>query len=260
MDSGESTEHHDPTPTKVRAPRLAAVQLNKDLVTNGLRTLFLREVEHAAPEVLEKLRAKVWPEYIKAYDATQRGGFTPTSVFGQSQWPALQQALAEWAEDVRLIHRGGPPRWVVQQVETTLEIWTRHPEWLSKGVHWFMGTAYRIPRRPEAFLIKLPQATWHWEHGYESARSAKKRIIAEVGELLDVRLAQMQKVIDELPRMPAKRERRHFIWTVLHQIKKTSFEDLAAQYNASSTTVKNAVMALKAEIGISLPKGRRKKK
>jgi hypothetical protein len=258
MENGESTKHHDPTSAKVRAPRLAAVQLSKDLVTHGLRTRFLREIESAAPEVLDKLRDNVWPEYIKAFDATQKAAM-PTSFFFRPGWPALQKAVVDWAKEVHLLHRGGPPIWVVQQVETTLEIWTRHPDWMSKGEHWFMGAAYKIPRRPDGFLIELPQFTWNWEHGYESARSAKKRIIAEISELLDVRLAQMQKVIDDLPRMPAKRERNHFTWTVLHQIKKTPFKDLAGQYNVSSTTVKNAVMALKAEIGISLPKGRPKK-
>src|ERR1022692_1373128 len=78
MDSGPSTKHHDPAPIKVRAPRLAGIQFSEDSVTNELRTLFLREVERATPEVLEKLRQKVWPEYIKAYEAIQQSGFTPT--------------------------------------------------------------------------------------------------------------------------------------------------------------------------------------
>src|ERR1022692_1978701 len=111
MDSGPSTKHHHPAPIKVRAPRLAGIQFSEDSVTNELRRLFLHEVERATPEVLEKLRQKVWPEYIKAYDAIQHGGFSPTSVFFPSQSAARQEAVvdcskavAEWAKEVRLLY------------------------------------------------------------------------------------------------------------------------------------------------------------
>ena len=140
MDSGQSTKHHHPAPIKVRAPRLAGIQFSEDSVTNELRTLFLREVERATPEVLEKLRQKVWPEYIKAYEAIQQSGFTPTSVLFPSRSADRQKtvvdcskAVVDWAKEVRLLYGDGPPTWVVQQVETTLQIWTRHPGLDVKG-------------------------------------------------------------------------------------------------------------------------------
>ena len=267
MDSGPSTKHHDPAPIKVRAPRLAGIQFSEDSVTNELRTLFLREVERATPEVLEKLRQKVWPEYIKAYEAIQQSGFTPTSVLFPSRSAARQKAVVDcskavvdWAKEVRLLYGDGPPTWVVQQVETTLQIWTRHPDWMSKGARWWLLGGYKWERRrPQDYLIELPHFTWYWPYGYESARDAKKRILDAVTKIVNARLDEMKKAIKELPRVPTKSRPEHFTWAVLHQIRGVRFEDLAKQSGVALATVKNVVTALKAEIGISLPKGRPKK-
>src|ERR1039457_1060578 len=104
-----SPKHHDPAPIKVRAPRLAGIQFSEDSVTNELRTLFLREVERATPEILEKLRQKVWPEYIKAYEAIQQSGFTPTSVLFPSRSASSPKGCGGLLESCSGLGEGSPP-------------------------------------------------------------------------------------------------------------------------------------------------------
>src|ERR1035438_6900371 len=102
MDDGDSVKHGDPIPNKIRAPRLAGIVLSEDSVKHSLRTVFFREIERATPEVLEKLRDNVWPQYAEAYHAALQNRMTPTGGFVQFQWPSkLQQAVAAWAKEVR---------------------------------------------------------------------------------------------------------------------------------------------------------------
>jgi hypothetical protein len=270
MESGENTRHDDPSPNslnKIAAPRLAGVVFSEESATNATRTLFLREVERATPEVLEQLRDRVWPEYSKASTAIQRTSYAPVSIFFPSQSATRNKAvvdcakaMVDWAKDVRLIHGDGPPNWIVQQVETTLQIWTRHPDWVSERPGWLIFVGQQMERRrPQDYLIEFPQFTWYWLYGYESAWDAKKRILGEVTNLVDRRLAEMKVAIDTLPRVPTKSKPEHFTWTVLHQIKGVHLKDLADQSRVSPATVKNAVMGLKKRLGISLPKGRPKR-
>jgi DNA-directed RNA polymerase specialized sigma24 family protein len=73
-------------------------------------------------------------------------------------------------------------------------------------------------------------------------------------------LAETEKAIKELPRVPTKSKPEHFTWTVLHQIRGVPLKDLAEHDGIALATVKNAVMGLKARLGIGLPKGRPKRK
>jgi DNA-directed RNA polymerase specialized sigma24 family protein len=115
-------------------------------------------------------------------------------------------------------------------------------------------------RRPQDYLIELPQFTWYWLHGSESKQEARKRILDAVAKIVDARLAEMEKAIKELPRVPTKSKPEHFTWTVLHQIRGVPLKDLAEHDGIALATVKNAVMGLKARLGIGLPKGRPKRK
>lgn len=263
MNNDQGRKNRVPT---VRVPRLAARQFTKDAVTNELRGLFFREIERCTPEVIEKLRDKVLPLYIKAYDAIQQAGSISNSVFFPSQCATRQESVADctkavvdWAKEVRLLHGNGPPNWVVEQAEATLQVWARNPN--SVVARWLIiGVSKWEQRRPQDYLVELPQFTWHWIYGYESKRQARKRILHEVAKIVDTRLTEMEEAVKAMPRLPTKSKPEHLTCTVLNQIRGVRLEDLAKQFGVQPTTLRNAVMLLKARLGIGLPKGRPKKK
>jgi hypothetical protein len=261
MDHNEHTKKNDSEPPKVRSRKYANILSSDDAVVDEMRSSFVREIAVTSPEVLEKLRDSVWPEYIKAYNAAMQNGAYKSSDVVRFGWPqSLQIAVLAWAKDVRLLHDGKPPDWVLAQVEVTLWLWTQHPERFSKHLCWgFVGgySADRKRRSQSPFLIELPQFTWHWVQGFEDKRSAKQRIMKTVGEIVDRRLREMEQTLGNLPRLQNKRRPEHFTWTVLHQVRGVQVQELATSYGVSCATVKNEVMALKARLGIGLPKGRR---
>jgi hypothetical protein len=263
MDHGERTEENDSAPPKTRRPKYANSRLSAAAVVDELRTQFIQEIVATTPEVLEKLRDSVWPKYIEAYNAAKQPGANEDNGLVRFRWPEpLQAAVLNWAKDIRLLHRGKVPNWILKQVEVTLHLWARLPDLFSKRLHWgFTGgySADGVKPVPDPFLIELPQFTWYWEQGTEDIESTKQRIMETVGEIVDKRLGEMKQVIENLPRVPNKRRREHFTWTVLHQVRGDTFTELAAKWNVSSATVKNEVMMLKASLGISLPKGRQRK-
>lgn len=181
----------------------------------------------------------------------------------QRGWTTKQWTTQDGREqDVRLLHRGKLPNWILKQVEVTLHLWARRPDLFSKSLSWgFVGGYSMDGVKPshDFFLIELPQFAWYWEQGTEDIESAKQRIMETVGEIVDKRLGEMKQVIENLPRVPNKRRREHFTWTVLHQVRGDTFKELAAKWHVSTATVKNEVTRLKSSLGISLPKGRRRK-
>ncbi len=261
MDHNELTKRNDSVPLIVPSRKYANVRFSDPAVVDEMRTLFIREIEVTAPEVLEKLRDSVWPEYSSAYNAAKQPGTKESSVMVLFRWPrSLQIAVLAWAKDVRLLHNGKPSGWVLQQVEVTLQVWTRHPDWLSKNLHWFFVGGYSVEHKGRSralFSIELPTFIWDWEQGFENKRSARQRIMEKVGEIVNRRLGEMEQALRNLPQVPNKRRPEHFAWTVLHQVRGVELQELATSYGVSCATVKNEVMALKARLGIGLPKGRR---
>jgi hypothetical protein len=256
LDGGdEIADKKTGTPKKAPRSRHAGIRLSDAERVDDLRVLFLGAIEVAAPEVLEKLRDAVLPEYVKAVEAAD----PPAGILLRSRWPpALRTAILKWATDVRLLDGSKPPDWILAQVETTLWFWTQLRDPLRR-LSWGMSGGYSWVRRSESpFSVKLPE-TWYWEPAIESIESAKRRIMRDVDQMVGQRLAAIMETIKTLPRLPNKRGPDHFAWTVLHQIRGSRLGDIAKQSNVSHLTVKNAVMALKAGIGISLPKGRHRK-
>ena len=234
------------------------VRLSDESIVEELRAHFIREIERTAPEVLQKLLDRVLPTYREACHAID----PPGVAFLRHKWPKpLRLAVMSWAKEVRLLHKGQLPAWVLSQIECTLWVWFQHPEWFVKRLGWgFLGgqsgySAEHMAVPPGTFQITLPQHEWHWEG--ESLSSWKSEIMSEISDFVDTRLFKIQQVLEGLPKGPKKHNSKHFTWTVLHQVRGVTFEDLAKEYKATLAEVKNPVMALKKRIGISLPKGRR---
>jgi hypothetical protein len=241
---------------KVRWRKYTGVRLNDAEVADDLRNFFFREVESTTPEVLKKLRDSVLPEYIRAREAI---GMAVCSRFS---WPKqLGIAVLKWAREVHLLYNGKPPDWVVEQVEATLFLWDRQPALFSTDLCWGLLGGYSMTVRPreDSFTIELPKFRWDWERGFESSESAKKRILADVAQFVDVRMEEMKQELGRLPRVPNKLGHNHVKWTVLHQIRRVKFHELAVLEGVSENTIKNEVTKLKKCIGINLPKGRRRK-
>jgi DNA-binding NarL/FixJ family response regulator len=115
----------------------------------------------------------------------------------------------------------------------------------------------RMPS-PKDFVIELPSYKWDWR--FESAEATKKYIMDGVRDIVNRRFDEMQKIIEKLPRTPNKRRPEHYTWVVQHQVQGISFQAIAGRFNVSPATVKNEVMELKKLLGLSLPKGRRRRK
>jgi hypothetical protein len=169
-------------------------------------------------------------------------------------------AVLNWAREVQLLYNDKPPDWVEQQVEATLFLWDRQPSWFSAGLRWgFLGGySAAVQSRHDSFLIELPTFRWDWERGSESPESVKERILAEVADIVDVRVEEMKQELHRLPRVPDKLGHYHVTWVVLHQIRRVKFRELAVRYNVSETTIKNEITKIKNSIGINRPKGRRR--
>src|SRR5208283_2132852 len=102
----------------IRRRRFANSRLSRAAVTEELRSRFLREIVDTAPEVLEKLRDNVLPEYIKAYNVARQPDVQAIVLF---RWPPLlRDTVLSWAKAVRLLHKGKPPDWILAQVDVTL--------------------------------------------------------------------------------------------------------------------------------------------
>ena len=246
---------------RISSRKYAKVRFSDPAVVDEMRTLFIREIEVTAPEVLEKLRDDVWPEYISAYNAAKQPGTNETNALVRFTWPpSLLIAVLAWAKEVRLLHKGKPPSWVLEQLDVTLHHWTRYPDLVSKSPRWILVGGYSAENRGQVhdvFSIELPKFVWQWAHGFEDKNSAKRRIMKTVGEIVDKRLGEMEQVLGRMPQLPNKRRPEHFTWTVLNQVQGVELQELARTYKVAYATVKNEVMALKNSIGISLPKGRR---
>jgi len=207
MGNGDDTNETDSVPTRALRQKYRYTRFSDAAVADELRSQFIREIETAAPEVLEKLHEAVWPKYIEAYNAEKHPGVhegTGPVVF---QWPEdLRQAVLTWARDVRLVHRGTPPKWVLTQVDATLRFWTWNPDSLSKGLRWGFVGGYSWERRPQdLFSIELPTFRWNWEHGFEDKQSAEHRIMNRVREIVSKRLREIEQLLENLPRVPDKR-------------------------------------------------------
>jgi hypothetical protein len=266
MDDGKlakGNDRNDQSPPRARSLKYANIRSNNEAVLDEQRSHFIREIEGTAPEVLEKLRDSVLPEYINAYNAAKDSGAQQSRTMVRFPWPdSLQIAVLTWAKDVRLLHKGKLPDWVLAQADVTLWLWTRRPDLLSNSLRWCFTGGYSAERRTpsNSFVIEVPTFTWHWQQGCENKTSAKQRIMEAVGEIVDQRLDEMEQILENLPRVPAKRAPEHFTWTVLHQIRGVRLQDIAAQSGVAAATVKNEVLRLKRRLGISLPKGRRRAK
>jgi hypothetical protein len=232
------------------------------VVKEELRSRFLREIVDTAPEVLEKLRDDVLPEYIKAYNIARPPDVKGDQAIVLFRWsPSLRGTIVSWAKGVRLLHNGKPPDWILAQVDETLQVWIRHPEWFVKRLSWGYTGGYRMERRPpDISIVELPTFKWDWEGDFEDKKSAKLRIMEAVCEIVDTRLEEIERDLKSLPRVPHTRSPERFTWTVLHQVRGNSLKVIAAQWNVSAATVKNVVTKLKKELEIGLPKGRPKRK
>jgi hypothetical protein len=242
-----------------RQPNFANVRFSHVGVVADLRGQFLREVETTAPEVLERLRDNVWPEYAKAYHASVHSGENILSVLNRSRWSqSLQVVVIEWIHEFRLLHGRNPPEWILSQMESTLSTWTRHPSLVSgaPGWVWLGGQTMERTPSPEDFVISLGTYKWDWRHGRESADEARNLILKEIRDIVNRRFVEMLALITLLPRAPNKRRPEHFTWLVQHQIQRMTFQDIADRSHVEPITVKNEVTDLKKLIGLSLQRGR----
>jgi hypothetical protein len=210
----------------------------------------MREIENTASEVLVSLRDEVWPLYLKAHSAQDRGYVLP------NRWSEeLRASVLECARRHNLVHGGRVPGWVVDQFGFTLGFWTAHPEMaLHERLGWGVRGGYAGLRMVEYLAIELPPRI---ERSiYESDADFEKRVYGTLEQCIRPQLQALSRQIAELPVVPRKRRPEHYTWAVLHQISRWNFQRIADRFHVAPVSVRNEVTDLKRNIGLSLPRGR----